>query len=91
MAITQKRVSIKRSTSDRRSPIDRRVPDIGRQYPCDDRREGRIDRRKGWEDRYGWERISKWTSAPISKEKSWLIAELNIQKAYKTLKYSTIF
>ena len=58
-------VYIKRSPIDRRSPVDRRILDMGPGYPGQDKREDRSDRRRGWEDRYGWERISKWSSSPI--------------------------
>jgi len=62
-----KSVHTKRSLVDRRSPVDRRILDMGPGYPGS---EGRLnfkvkDRRRGWEDRYGWERISKWSSSPI--------------------------
>ncbi len=65
MTTTKKRVFMKRNAMDRRSPIDRRVLDIGPQYPSKERRTRMKDRRKGWEDRYGWERISRWSSAPV--------------------------
>lgn len=56
---------IKRSSIDRRSPVDRRVIDMGPGYPGRERRVHLQDRRKGWEDRFGWERTSRWSSAPI--------------------------
>jgi len=55
----------KRSPMDRRSPVDRRILDMGPGYPGADGRIIMKERRKGWEDRYGWERISKWSSSPI--------------------------
>ncbi len=55
----------KRSSVDRRSPVDRRILDMGPGYPGTERRLNLKDRRRGWEDRYGWERISKWSSSPI--------------------------
>ncbi len=60
-----KTVFAKRSPIDRRSPVDRRILDIGPEYPTGHKRKIYKDRRKGWEDRFGWERISKWSSAPI--------------------------
>jgi len=44
---------------------------MGPGYPGPEKREKKKkkvdlkDRRRGWEDRYGWERISKWSSSPI--------------------------
>ena len=61
----QKSVYTKRSAVDRRSPVDRRIIDMGPGYPAGERRNKVKDRRKGWEDRFGWERISKWSSSPI--------------------------
>ncbi|NOX32588.1 MAG: hypothetical protein GXP56_02455 [Deltaproteobacteria bacterium] len=60
-----KSVYAKRSLIDRRSPVDRRVLDMGPGYPGRQKRENKNDRRRGWEDRYGWERISKWSSSPV--------------------------
>lgn len=60
-----KSVYTKRSLVDRRSPLDRRILDMGPGYPGNNNRDGFKDRRRGWEDRYGWERISKWSSSPI--------------------------
>ena len=62
-----KSVYAKRSPIDRRSPVDRRIIDMGPGYPgSESRKKIKIrGRRKGWEDRYGWERISKWSSSPI--------------------------
>lgn len=62
-----KSVYTKRCPVDRRSPVDRRILDMGPGYPGSEARQGfKIkDRRKGWEDRFGWERISKWSSSPI--------------------------
>lgn len=54
----------KRSTTDRRSPVDRRIVNLGPQYLNPDTRKN-SDRRQGWEDRNGWERTSRWSSAPI--------------------------
>jgi hypothetical protein len=59
-----KSVYTKRSLADRRSPVDRRILDMGPGYPGQERRTQIKDRRRGWEDRYGWERISKWSSSP---------------------------
>lgn len=56
---------MKRSPIDRRSPVDRRILDMGPGYPGTERRVSLKDRRRGWEDRYGWERISRWSSSPI--------------------------
>ena len=55
----------KRLPVDRRSPVDRRILDMGPGYPGMESRLKFKDRRRGWEDRYGWERISKWSSSPI--------------------------
>ncbi len=55
----------KRLPVDRRSPVDRRILDMGPGYPGMEDRLKLKDRRRGWEDRYGWERISKWSSSPI--------------------------
>ena len=62
-----KSVFIKRSPADRRSPVDRRIIDMGPGYPGSESRKSlKIkDRRRGWEDRFGWERISRWSSSPI--------------------------
>ena len=62
-----KSVFAKRSPVDRRSPGNRRIVDMGAVYPgSEGRKNFKIkDRRRGWEDRYGWERISKWSSSPI--------------------------
>jgi len=53
-----------RSAVDRRSPLDRRILDMGSEYTGYDRRKNTKDRRKSWEDRCDWKRISKWSSAP---------------------------
>ncbi len=55
----------KRSPADRRAPVDRRILDMGPRYSLSESRNIRADRRKGWEDRFGWERISRWSSSPI--------------------------
>ena len=55
----------KRTLIDRRSPVDRRILDMGPGYPGAEDRIGIKDRRRGWEDRYGWERISRWSSSPV--------------------------
>ncbi len=60
-----KSVYTKRTPVDRRSPVDRRILDMGPGYPGNCKRDDFKDRRRGWEDRYGWERISKWSSSPI--------------------------
>ncbi|WDP88304.1 MAG: hypothetical protein HUN04_00485 [Desulfobacter sp.] len=60
-----KSIYIKRAPVDRRSPVDRRILDMGPGYPGTERRIKIKDRRRGWEDRYGWERISKWSSSPL--------------------------
>jgi hypothetical protein len=46
-----KKEYIKRSVTDRRSSLDRRVFNFG---PDDKERRMIKDRRKGWEDRWGW-------------------------------------
>ena len=58
-----------RSPVDRRCPFDRRVIDLGPKHPMKERRKNSNDRRRGWEDRYGWERISKWSSTPLTPDK----------------------
>ncbi|MBU1193740.1 MAG: hypothetical protein KKE62_09535 [Proteobacteria bacterium] len=63
MAQTQS-VYVKRIPVDRRSPVDRRILDMGPGYPGPERRTHKKNRRRGWEDRYGWERISRWSSSP---------------------------
>ena len=55
----------KRNLIDRRSLVDRRVLDMGPGYPGIEDRITIKDRRRGWEDRYGWERISRWSSSPV--------------------------
>ena len=67
-----KSVYTKRSLVDRRSPIDRRIMDMGPGYPESESRQNfKVkDRRRGWEDRYGWERISKWSSSPTYSDLS---------------------
>ncbi len=60
-----KSVHTKRQPVDRRSPVDRRIIDMGPGYPSGEKRVKLKDRRKGWEDRFGWERISRWSSSPI--------------------------
>ena len=60
-----KSVYTKRCPVDRRSPVDRRILDMGPGYPGVQKRQKIKERRRGWEDRYGWERISKWSSSPI--------------------------
>jgi hypothetical protein len=56
---------VKRKLVDRRSTVDRRILDMGPGYPGTEDRITIKDRRRGWEDRYGWERISRWSSSPI--------------------------
>lgn len=58
-------VYVKRTLADRRSPVDRRILDMGPGYPGAEDRLTVKDRRRGWEDRYGWERISRWSSSPV--------------------------
>jgi hypothetical protein len=58
-------VYVKRSLVDRRSPVDRRILDMGPGYPGAEDRITIQDRRRGWEDRFGWERISRWSSSPV--------------------------
>ena len=62
-----KSVYTKRSPVDRRSPVNRRTLDMGPGYPGSEARQDfKVkNRRRGWEDRFGWERISKWSSSPI--------------------------
>lgn len=62
-----KSVYSKRSLVDRRSQVNRRILDMGPGYPGSENRQNfKVnDRRRGWEDRYGWERISKWSSSPV--------------------------
>ena len=57
-------IYVKRTLLDRRSSVDRRILDMGPGYPGVEDRITIKDRRRGWEDRYGWERISKWSSSP---------------------------
>ena len=54
-----KSVYSKRGFVDRRSLVDRRVLDMGPGYPGSENRKHNKERRRGWEDRYGWERISR--------------------------------
>ncbi len=56
---------VTRSPVDRRAQGNRRILNIGSVYKGKENREYSKDRRMGWEDRYGWERISKWSSSPI--------------------------
>lgn len=56
---------VTRSPVDRRSQVNRRILNMGSEYPGKENRECSKDRRRGWEDRYGWERINKWGSSPI--------------------------
>ena len=65
-----KTVYTQRSSVDRRTPVDRRVLDMGPGYPGNEKRADLKDRRQGWEDRYGWERVSKWSSSPLYSELS---------------------
>jgi hypothetical protein len=58
-------IYVKRTLADRRSPVDRRILDMGPGYPGTEDRLTVKDRRRGWEDRYGWERISRWSSSPV--------------------------
>jgi len=58
-------VYVKRTLADRRAPVDRRILDMGPGYPGAEDRLTVKDRRRGWEDRYGWERISRWSSSPV--------------------------
>lgn len=59
-----KSVYVKRIPVDRRSPVDRRILDMGPSYHGPERRVSKKNRRRGWEDRFGWERISRWSSSP---------------------------
>lgn len=61
----KKNIYVRRSAVDRRSPVDRRILNMGPGYPGVEKRIKRKDRRRGWEDRYGWERVSKWSSSPV--------------------------
>lgn len=65
--IYKKSVHVKRSPVDRRNPDDRRVVNIGPTYPNKERRIHR-DRRRCFEDRHGWKRITKWVSSPVFPE-----------------------
>ncbi|MBU8911354.1 MAG: hypothetical protein KOO65_08795 [Desulfobacterales bacterium] len=65
-----KSVYKKRSSVDRRSPGNRRILNIGPGYPEVENRQNFKERRRGWEDRFGWERISKWSSSPIYSDLS---------------------
>ena len=65
----QEGVYKKRSSVDRRTALrDRRILDMRSGCPGPDRRKNDGDRRRMWEDRYGWERINQWSSAPIYSE-----------------------
>ena len=61
---------VTRSPADRRTPVDRRIIDMGPGYPGKDKRACFNDRRRGWEDRFGWERTSKWSSSLIYSDLS---------------------
>ncbi|MEN8211273.1 MAG: hypothetical protein ABFR31_06105 [Thermodesulfobacteriota bacterium] len=60
-----KKAYVTRSPIDRRTRVERRILNMGPGYQGKENREYSKDRRRGWEDRYGWERISKWSSSPI--------------------------
>ena len=60
-----KRAYVTRSSIDRRTPAKRRILNMRSGYPGNEDRKSSKNRRRGWEDRYGWERISKWSSSPI--------------------------
>lgn len=59
----QEKRYIKRSAIDRRSFLNRRILNLGPVNPCEDQRIKKY-RRKGWEDRLGWHRSSRWSSIP---------------------------
>ena len=63
--LSAKSIYITRSQVDRREPVERRTVNMGPEYPGKEKRNYSKDRRRGWEDRYGWERVSKWSSSPI--------------------------
>lgn len=63
-----RQTTISRAIIDRRAPVDRRILDLGPGYPEIERREQLQDRRHGWEDRFAWERTSKWSSNPVYSE-----------------------
>ena len=60
-----KNAHVKRNLSDRRFSVDRRILDMGPGYPGSETRISIKERRRGWEDRYGWERVSRWSSLPV--------------------------
>jgi hypothetical protein len=57
--------NVKRTLNDRRDSVDRRILDMGPGYPGTEARISIKERRRGWEDRYGWERVSRWSSSPV--------------------------
>lgn len=61
----KEKVHVKRNLSDRRLSVDRRILDMGPGYPGSETRISIKERRRGWEDRYGWERVSRWSSLPV--------------------------
>ena len=54
-----KKEYIKRSKTDRRSFLDRRIMNFGPNYPGQDRR-SKKDRRKGWDDRSEFQLFTWW-------------------------------
>ncbi|MDX2441577.1 MAG: hypothetical protein QNK40_13640 [Desulfobacterales bacterium] len=59
----QEKQQMKRSVMDRRSFRDRRILNLGSVSPDIEQRSMK-DRRQGWEDRVGWQRLTRWSSFP---------------------------
>ncbi len=52
-----------RSATDRRSPVDRRILNLGPKHPYSEER--KKERRSQWEKRSDWKLLSKWSSSPF--------------------------
>lgn len=66
MILRKNKAYIKRSPIDRRSSEDRRIIDMGPKAGGKERRIHK-DRRNCFEERFGWKRVTKWTSVPSDK------------------------
>ena len=62
--MVSKKEYIKRSVIDRRSPLERRIFNFDPKYQGKERRM-KQGRRQGWEQRYEWESIDRFTSFPM--------------------------